>query len=122
MEVLEPEFPVCSPSHEAPAASAMYKFSIKISEAAAKTGIDTLVARRFRGMLEAQGFVNVGEVCPKWPIGTWPRGGREKDIGMWTLKNTKQFVPGCRAAACEESGVVEAGAGGDFGRYQKGFG
>ena len=29
-------------------------------------------------------------------VGPWPKGGEEKNIGKWTLENTKQFVaPAC---------------------------
>jgi SAM-dependent methyltransferase len=94
MEVMEPEFPIGymndgSVSTDDPT----YRYSDLIRQAAARAGIDTLVTRRFREMIEAQGFVNLRVEPAKWPVVAWPRGEKEKQLGKWTLENTKQFMP-----------------------------
>ena len=67
IEDLKPESPVCVANDEGNAIAeperndAFYPFTDYVREAASKTGIETLVARRFRDMLEKQGFVNVRE-------------------------------------------------------------
>lgn len=44
-------------------------------------------------MLDA-GFVNVRQVMYKWPLNTWPKGTKEKTLGLWTMANALDGVSG----------------------------
>jgi SAM-dependent methyltransferase len=92
MEVQEVEYPICSADDNVQADSPLWKFSQHVLEAAAKIGIDTTIAKRFKELLVEQGFVNIRREPAKWAVGTWPKGEKEKDVGRWTRENTKQFV------------------------------
>lgn len=92
LEVSNPEFPVCSANQGFDPESPFMKWSSLIREAAGKDGIDTLIVRKHKKMLEDQGFVNVNVQPLKWALGSWPKGGREKTIGEWTLENNRAFT------------------------------
>lgn len=93
VEVQEVQFPVAyADDGSVPPDSPLLVWSCYVRDAAARGGIDTMVSTRFREMLHKQGFVNIKEKWPKWALGAWPKGKQEKEIGVWTLENTKQFV------------------------------
>ncbi|KAK8228817.1 S-adenosyl-L-methionine-dependent methyltransferase [Phyllosticta capitalensis] len=69
-----------------------------VREAAGKGGIDTEAGTKFGGMLSEQGFINIKEECIKWAIGSWPRGKKQKQIGVWTLENLSQGLQGISLA------------------------
>ncbi|KAF2093479.1 S-adenosyl-L-methionine-dependent methyltransferase [Rhizodiscina lignyota] len=92
MEVHEPEFPLnwanTTDEKDAPFA----KWSRLISEAGEKCGIDTMITKKFPTMIEKQGFVNIRHNSLQWPMGTWPKGQKEKVIGRWMIINTNEFL------------------------------
>ena len=92
LEVSNPEFPVGCADDVVQAESPFLVWSQHIREAAGKDGIDTLIARKFGSMIEDQGFVNICEEPLKWPIGPWPRGDKEKNVGHWVLMNSRAFI------------------------------
>jgi ubiquinone/menaquinone biosynthesis C-methylase UbiE len=71
---------------------ALILWSQRVREAAAKDGIDTLISAQHARMLEEAGFTNIRVEPLKWAVGAWPKGEREKNIGRWTMVNTKSFV------------------------------
>jgi hypothetical protein len=62
-----------------------------LAQAAANDGIDADPTPRFRRILESLGFVNIHAQSIKWPIGSWPKGEREKLIGRIMVDNMLQF-------------------------------
>ena len=50
---------------------------------------DFMVAEKFEPMLEAAGFEDVHIACQEWPIGTWAKGRKNKEIGLLTAENLK---------------------------------
>jgi SAM-dependent methyltransferase len=92
LEVSNPEFPVTCDDDTVGPDSPFLVWSQNVREAAGKDGIDTLITRKFRKMIEEQGFVNIREEPLKWPCGRWPKGEKEKNIGHWMLVNLKAFV------------------------------
>jgi hypothetical protein len=40
------------------------------------------------------GFVNVRSSLYKWPSNTWPRGKKDKTLGLWNLVNTLDGLEG----------------------------
>ena len=92
VEVQEVEYPIRSADETNQTDSPLWKFLDYVRQSAAKGGIDTTVAPKFKDLLLEQGFVNIKVEPVKWPIGTWPKGKKEKNIGKWTRENTKQFI------------------------------
>jgi SAM-dependent methyltransferase len=92
LEVSNPEFPASCDDGTVRPDSPMLVWSQLVREATGKDGIDTLVSRSFRSMIEEQGFINVREEPLKWPTGPWPKGEKEKRIGYWMLRNIKAFI------------------------------
>lgn len=45
------------------------------------------VASKHHERLKAAGFVNVERRLFKWPINTWPKDPKHKEVGLWTLAN-----------------------------------
>lgn len=93
IEVEEVQFPACfADDGSVPPDAPLLVWSQRVQEAFAKNGIDTLCANHFRDMITKQGYVKIKEKWPKWALGPWPKGEKEKTIGIWTLENTKQLV------------------------------
>jgi hypothetical protein len=44
-------------------------------------------ASKLTGWLRDAGFVNINEHKTKWPVGSWPKGKREKRIGGLFLRD-----------------------------------
>lgn len=47
-------------------------------------GKEIMVFEKMKCQIEEAGFVDVEERKYKWPIGTWPKDPRMKEIGAWT--------------------------------------
>lgn len=47
-------------------------------------GKEIMVFEKMKGCIEEAGFVDVEERKFKWPIGTWPKDRKMKDLGAWT--------------------------------------
>jgi SAM-dependent methyltransferase len=93
IEVQEPQFPIgYYDDGNVTKDSPLLVWSTHIAEAAAKDNIDTMVTTKFKSMLEKRGFVNVREQCIRWPTAPWPKGKREKTLGLMTYDNTKIFL------------------------------
>jgi SAM-dependent methyltransferase len=92
LEVSNPEYPVSCDDNTTNSNSPLFIWSQKIREAVGKDGIDTLMVLNYRAMLEKQGFINIREEQFKWPVGSWPKGKQEKNIGHWMILNVKAFV------------------------------
>jgi hypothetical protein len=90
-EVQETKFPISSANPECPPDSPLLRWGELIKEAAANDGIDADPTPRFQEMLERTGFVNIRDQPIKWPIGSWPKGEREKLLGRMTQDNVLQF-------------------------------
>lgn len=92
MEVKEPQFPIAAADDSVQPDSPLMALSQYIRDAAAVAGIDTLIVHDFRRMLKEQGFVNINVEPVKWPVGPWPKGENEKNIGRWMVPDTKEFI------------------------------
>lgn len=44
--------------------------------------------------VQAAGFHNVKEIQYKWPIGTWPKDARQKQLGKMTMMNMSSGLEG----------------------------
>jgi len=59
--------------------------------AAENDGIDADPTPKFRALLEEIGFEDIREQPLQWPIGSWPKGEREKLVGRIMVDNVLQF-------------------------------
>ena len=92
LEVQEVQYPACCADDTVEVNSPVLLWSQYAGDAAAKAGLDLTVTGKFKEPLADQGFVNIREQPMKWAIGPWPKGSEEKEIGKWTLENTKQLL------------------------------
>jgi hypothetical protein len=74
------------------------EWGLHVVEAITLDGIDPDPTPKFKGMMEAIGFINVREQPLKWPLGPWAKGKREKLIGRINVDNCKQ--------ACRPGGLA----------------
>ena len=49
-------------------------------------------------MMKAQGFVDIKRVEVQWPVGSWPKGSKNKAMGRLVLENVMKEVPGIATA------------------------
>jgi hypothetical protein len=68
-------------------------------EAASKLGRDWDKVRKYKGWMEAVGFVDVTETTFAWPTNTWPRGRHHKTLGVWAGQDLKDGLEGFSMAA-----------------------
>jgi hypothetical protein len=43
--------------------------------------------------MESVGFVDVVETRLKWPLNTWPRDKKLKELGMWVREDMMEILP-----------------------------
>ena len=87
LELQEVDFPPGCADDTAGPDSAFLKWGKLIHEACLSVGVNTSACRGFKPQLEDQGFVNVQESPAFWPLGTWPKGKKEKKIGQYMILN-----------------------------------
>ena len=89
--------PRCADSSAGPD-SPMLQWGQCIREASLKVGVNTEACVGFKQLLLDQGFVNVKEEPLMWPVGTWPKGKKEKKIGQYMMINTMEALQGVSMA------------------------
>lgn len=65
----------------------LQKWTEVVGDAAAKLGRVVTNSKNYGKYMEAAGFVDIVERHFYWPCNPWPRGKKEKLIGMWTQQN-----------------------------------
>jgi len=63
-------------------------------EAAVKGGRPFIDPTKNKAMLEEIGFVDVHETLHKWPLNTWPKDEKLKELGAWTFQNIMNGMEG----------------------------
>jgi len=91
VEVQETTFPICYDDDSVPDDAPLKLYSEYVRDAAKLDGIDPNPAPKFRGILEKLGFVDIREQPLKWPMGSWPKGESEKELGRIMVDNMKRF-------------------------------
>lgn len=81
IELLDPIYPMGCDDDTFPKTSAGYLWTKLMSDAGAKIGRPLDAVLRYKGQLEEVGFVDVMEKVYKWPMNTWPKDARYKEIG-----------------------------------------
>lgn len=67
-------------------------------EASAALGRPMDIASKYKSMMEAAGFKHMVERRFKWPLNTWPRDSRYKEIGAFTFQNYNSGLEGLTLA------------------------
>jgi hypothetical protein len=88
IEVFELNPPLKSDDDTFPETSALYKWTNLWVEGAAKAGIKLVKMDEHRQLLAEAGFVNLTEKKFKWPMNTWPKDPRYKELGAWVCEAT----------------------------------
>jgi hypothetical protein len=69
------------------------RFNDLIIEAAAKIGRDWHCTPNYANWFKEVGFEDVVEKKFAWPVGTWPKGKKQKTMGLWALTNAIEGAP-----------------------------
>lgn len=78
---MDPIYPVTSDDETVSKDTAVYKWSSLMNEAATKMGSGLDSGLRYKDQLIEAGFVNVVETPYKWPMNTWPKDKKIKELG-----------------------------------------
>ncbi|KAF4925411.1 Secondary metabolism regulator LAE1 [Colletotrichum viniferum] len=73
---------------------ALHKSMALLGEAAAKMDHAFIELSTLKPMMEAAGFVDIAEICFKWPSNTWPRHAKFKELGAWNYDNITTGLQG----------------------------
>lgn len=82
IELMDPIYPVTSDDETVSEDSAVYKWSSLMNEAATKMGSGLDSGIRYRELLIEAGFVNVVETPYRWPMNTWPKDKKTRELGI----------------------------------------
>jgi hypothetical protein len=63
-------------------------------EGAQKLGRDWSCASKYKIYMAKAGFTDIQEVTAKWPINTWPRDPKLKELGRWFNANLAAGIEG----------------------------
>ncbi|KAJ4250154.1 hypothetical protein NW762_011967 [Fusarium torreyae] len=98
IELMDPIYPATSDDETVSKDSAVYKWSTLMNEAATKMGSALDSGLHYKDQLIQAGFVNVVEKSYKWPMNTWPREKKMKELGAWGNVNLVGGVQGLSLA------------------------
>ncbi|KAJ9665077.1 hypothetical protein H2201_004737 [Coniosporium apollinis] len=74
--------------------TALWEWNRLMLKASDTSGRPLSVAHLYKKWMIEAGFVDVVEIKYKWPQNTWPKGKRDKELGMWTLANILEGLQG----------------------------
>ena len=87
-------FPVLSDDGTQLPDSHLGKWNALMLEASQKIGMPLDNASHYAEWLTDAGFVGVNSTLYKWPSNSWPRGKKEKTLGLWNMVNTLDGLEG----------------------------
>ncbi|KYG41676.1 hypothetical protein M433DRAFT_169355 [Acidomyces richmondensis BFW] len=70
----------------------LVQWSQYVIEAGQKVGLEFSVAKRLHDLLHATGFENIRIEWQHWPVGTWAKGSKNKQIGRWWAEDAKEVT------------------------------
>lgn len=94
LEVHDIDFVIKCDDGTLPEDSALAQWHKSMHEAAATAGFPLDAIAHVPDRMRAAGFVDVVATPIKWPINTWPRDRKHKELGRWAMEN---FVWGCES-------------------------
>ncbi|KAF4454073.1 hypothetical protein F53441_3358 [Fusarium austroafricanum] len=90
LEVIDPVFPIRSDDGTLKPSSPLHKWDDLTAKGSTKLGRYLGEGANHEKRLKDQGFVNVTRKAFKWPINTWPKDPKHKEVGLWTLANIER--------------------------------
>ncbi|KAK4208054.1 S-adenosyl-L-methionine-dependent methyltransferase [Rhypophila decipiens] len=90
IELHDPSNPLRSDDNTLPKDCALNRWNDFFLEASLKLGAPMNSSDHYEQQLKDAGFVNVTVVEEKWPINTWPRDKKYKEVGAWVQENIQQ--------------------------------
>ena len=85
LEVTDVTFPVECDDGTVTADSALRKWSDMLLDVGKKTGRDLDAAKSYKEEMEKVGYTDIGVRVDVWPMNQWPKGAKNKEIGIWKL-------------------------------------
>lgn len=79
-----------------PEDSAVLRWTKLLHEASNKLGSSLGSAEKYKEQLADAGFTNIVQVEYKWPMNTWPRDRKHKELGERKLLETLEATVLCR--------------------------
>ena len=74
--------------------TAILRWQEVLLEATIKLGRPVNIPSKYKQWMGEAGLTNVSEVIYKWPMNTWPKSQKYKDLGSWQLANVLEGVEG----------------------------
>ncbi|GKT75609.1 methyltransferase domain-containing protein [Colletotrichum tofieldiae] len=90
IELQEPDLFAQSDDDSLPSDCALNRYCKLLSEAMAKLGREYVSVPALKTLMEEIGFVDVTLSCYKWPMNTWPKDNKYKELGSWNYENISQ--------------------------------
>ncbi|KAL2133618.1 hypothetical protein VTI74DRAFT_2020 [Chaetomium olivicolor] len=87
IEVCDILYPMACDDGTLPDDSALQKWVRLVLEGTRRIGAPLDSALHYKQQLIDAGFQNVHEVKYKWPLNTWPKDKKHKELGAWSLMN-----------------------------------
>jgi hypothetical protein len=94
LEMAELTFPVQNDDGTLSPDMPIYQWSSYMVEASRRIGQSLENPKYYAPWMREAGFVNVQCVVYKWPANPWPRGKKEKTLGLWNMINTLDGLEG----------------------------
>ena len=73
--------------------TAIEKWFETVTSAAAKIGRDWQCTHKYKQWFHEAGFEDVVERIYYWPMNPWPKGKRNKTLGLWAMTNGLDALP-----------------------------
>jgi hypothetical protein len=80
-ELCDPVNPITSDDGTVKEDSSLYKWNVLLLEASEKLGASLNSGRQYKQQMIDAGFEDVVQVEFKWPISSWPRDAKYKEVG-----------------------------------------
>ncbi|KAH8893458.1 S-adenosyl-L-methionine-dependent methyltransferase [Thozetella sp. PMI_491] len=94
LEVHDIDFVIKCDDGSLPYDSALVRWHIHMHEAAAKAGFPLDAISKVPDMMRGAGYTDIVARPLKWPINTWPKDAKHKELGRWAMEN---FIWGCES-------------------------
>jgi hypothetical protein len=72
--------------------SALRKWSNLLLDVGKKTGRDLDAAKSYKEEMEKAGFTDIGVRVDMWPMNRWPKGDRNKELGMNKIRANEKMM------------------------------
>ncbi|KAK0702219.1 S-adenosyl-L-methionine-dependent methyltransferase [Lasiosphaeris hirsuta] len=90
IELCDPINPMRSDDDSIPENSAALKWNRLLLDASHKLGRALDSPLHYKQQLANAGFTDVVQIEYKWPINSWPKDPKHKNVGLWTHENINQ--------------------------------